>query len=157
MLLPCLHVWRAALASRLRVAHLPLAAANRSRAFRCRAHASRTHAPLALVACACARAPRGGQPPAALAPAPARQRASPAYGGALRAALTPPPRFAWLAGPPAAALRVRCGCARRGGAASAARHWRPVSRLRGGVFAPPAPPPPPAAGKKELLISLCFT
>lgn len=60
------YLWRAACASRLRVAPLPPTAASRSHALLCRAHASRSTAPLARLACACARASRGGQPPAAL-------------------------------------------------------------------------------------------
>ena len=98
--LVCLHVWRAALASRLRVAHLPLAAANRSRAFRCRAHASRTHAPLALVACACARALLVRCPP---------RRWLPLW---LVNALRPPPAARKRGVDSAAALRLACGAPR---------------------------------------------
>ena len=77
---------------------LPPKAASRSHALLCRAHASRTHAPLALVACACARALLARCPPPRWLTAPAlstrfarlRRRAS--------RGVDSPPRLAWACG-----------------------------------------------------------
>ena len=125
------YVWRAALASRLRVAHCRQRRRVAPTRY-CVAHMRLAHTrhwrlwlARALAPCSPA-APRRAGSPLRLC-----QRASPASGGALRAALTLLRVSLGLAGLPAAALRARYGCARRGGAASAGRHWRPALQLAG--------------------------
>jgi hypothetical protein len=151
----CLHVWRAASASRSCVASLPRMRGEslpHTSVSRTCVALNRATGALGLRVrsrCRSSAAPRGAGSPLRL-----RQRASPAVGGALRAALTLPPRFARLAGPPASAASGGSRrCARRGGAASAARHWRPDLAARGvRLSRPPRRPPPVGGGGKNKLL-----
>ena len=156
------YVWRAACASRLRVAHCR----HRRRVAPtryCVAHMRLAHTRHWRLWLARALAlPLANCPPPRwlTAPAPStrfarlRRRASRGVDSASAAR--------WLAGPPVgAASGGSRRCARRGGAASAARHWRTVSRLAGCRSRAPRAaaasgggsnsffPPPEAAGKKN--------